>query len=147
MLAGRGAGGGVDALSSLWEGAMETTIEYAVHTGDRSAAMELAGAALRSAGHRVDAAPGTIVAESGSRVLTMLLGALVHPAREYRRYELVVSTAGSRSTLTLRHADHGPAVVGGSIGADRRREHWRRVSRAVEGSLRAAGLLVAPGGR
>ncbi|MGU3409918.1 hypothetical protein ACLBWP_07400 [Microbacterium sp. M1A1_1b] len=122
---------------------METTIEYAVHTGDRRTAMELAGAALRTAGHRVEAAPGTIVAESGSRVLTVLLGALVHPTREYRRYELVVSTAGGRSTLTLRHADHGPAVVGGTIGAARRHEHWRRVTGLVEGTLRSAGLLVA----
>lgn len=121
---------------------METTIEYSVHTGDRSTAMELAGAALRSAGHRVDALPGTIVAESGNRLLTVLLGALVHPAREYRRYELVVSTDGGRSTLTLRHADHGPAVAGGAIGSSRRREHWRHVTGQVEGALRSAGLLV-----
>ncbi|OIH94604.1 hypothetical protein [Curtobacterium sp. MCBA15_001] len=121
---------------------METTIEYAVHTGDRRTAMELAGAALRSDGHRVDALPGSIVAEAGSRLLTVLLGALVHPGREYRRYELVVSTAGGRSTLTLRHADHGPAVAGGTIGAARRQEHWRRVTGSVERSLRSAGLLV-----
>jgi hypothetical protein len=122
---------------------METTIEFAVHTGDRCTAMELAGAALRSDGHRVDTVPGTIVAESGNRMLTVLLGALVHPSREYRRYELVVSTAGGRSTLTLRHAGHGPAVAGGTIGVARRRARWRHVTGLVEGALRSAGVLVA----
>lgn len=123
---------------------VDSTIEFAVHTGDRCTAMELAGAALRSAGHRVDATPGAIVAESGNRLLTVLLGALVHPSREYRRYELVVSTFGGRSTLTLRHAAPGTAVAGGSIGAARRRAGWHHVTGLVEGALRAAGVLVAP---
>ncbi|WP_420365068.1 hypothetical protein AAEP80_15660 [Curtobacterium sp. L3-7] len=122
---------------------MESMIEFAVHTGDRRTAMELAAAALRSEGHDVVAAPGSITATSGNRFLTVLLGALVHPAKQYRRYEVIVSTAGGRSLLTLRHAGHGPAVAGGSIGAARRRERWHDVVRVLERTLRSAGLLVA----
>jgi hypothetical protein len=121
---------------------MEDTIEFAVHTGDRLTAMEVAGSALRTAGHRVDALPGSITATSGNRVLTTLLGAMVHPSREYRRYEVVVSTIGCRSLLTLRHAGNGTAVAGGSIGAARRRAGWQQVTSSVEGALRSAGVLV-----
>ncbi|WP_144763437.1 hypothetical protein [Curtobacterium sp. 9128] len=126
---------------------METSIEFAVHTADRSTAMELAATALRSAGHHVEAVPGTITASSGSRLWTVLLGALVHPSREYRRYEVVVSTAGGRSLLTLRSAGEGPAVAGGSIGAARRRQRWEHVTGLLERTLRSAGLLQGNAGR
>lgn len=123
---------------------METTTEFAVHTGDRCTAMEVAGAALRQAGHRVESTGGTLTATSGSRALTILLGALVHPPRQFRRYELSSTVTGTSTTITLRHAVHGTAVSGGSIGAGRRRSAWQQVNATLERSLRAAGLLTAP---
>lgn len=123
---------------------METTTEFAVHTGDRCTAMEVAGAALRQAGHRVESTGGTLTATSGSRALTILLGALVHPSRQFRRYELSSTVTGTSTTITLRHAVHGTAVSGGGIGAGRRRSAWQQVNATLERSLRAAGLLTAP---
>ncbi|MDM7889049.1 hypothetical protein QUG98_11350 [Curtobacterium sp. RHCJP20] len=123
---------------------MEHTTEYAVHTGDRCTAMEVAGAALRQAGHRVESTGGTITATTGNRLLTILLGALVHPSREFRRYELSTTVTGTSTTLTLRHAQHVTAVSGGSIGAGRRRSAWQQVEATLERALRAAGVLTAP---
>ncbi|WIE74765.1 hypothetical protein [Curtobacterium sp. MCSS17_007] len=123
---------------------MEHTTEYAVHTGDRCTAMEVAGAALRETGHRVESTGGTITATTGNRLLTILLGALVHPSREFRRYEVSTTVTGTSTTITLRHAQHGVAVSGGSIGAGRRRSAWRQVEATLERALRAAGVLTAP---
>jgi len=122
---------------------METTTHFAVHTGDRCAAMEVAGAALRRTGHRVETTGGTITATTGSRFLTILLGALVHPSRQFRRYELSTVVTGTSTTITLRHAGHGTAVAGGEIGALRRRSSWQQVDAALERALRSAGVLVA----
>ncbi|MBA8991843.1 hypothetical protein FHW23_003121 [Curtobacterium pusillum] len=122
---------------------METTTEFAVHTGDRCTAMEIAGAALREAGHHVESTGGTITATTGSRVLTILLGALVHPSREFRRYELSTTVTGTSTTITLRHSGHGTAVSGGGIGAGRRQAAWRQVNATLERALRSAGVLVA----
>lgn len=123
---------------------MEHTTEYAVHTGDRCTAMEVAGAALRETGHRVESTGGTITATTGNRLLTILLGALVHPSREFRRYELSTTVTGTSTTITLRHAQHGTAVSGGSIGAGRRRSAWRHVEASLERALRGAGVLAGP---
>jgi len=123
---------------------MEHTTEYAVHTGDRCTAMEIAGATLRQSGHRVESTGGTITATTGNRALTILLGALVHPSREFRRYELSTTVTGTSTTITLRHAQHATAVSGGGIGAGRRRTAWRQVEAGLERALRAAGLLTAP---
>lgn len=121
---------------------MDTTTEFAVHTGDRCTAMEIAGAALRQAGHHVESSGGTITATSGSRVLTILLGALVSPSREFRRYELSTVVSGTSTTITLRHAAHGPAVSGGTIGAGRRQIAWHQVNTTLERALRSAGVLA-----
>lgn len=121
---------------------MDTTTEFAVHTGDRCTAMEIAGAALRRTGHRVESTGGTITATTGNRLLTILLGALVHPSREFRRYELSTVVSGASTTITLRHAPHGPAVSGGSIGASRRQASWHQVNTTLERALRSAGLLA-----
>uniref|UniRef100_A0A942YD35 Uncharacterized protein n=1 Tax=Neobacillus citreus TaxID=2833578 RepID=A0A942YD35_9BACI len=121
---------------------METTVEYAVHTGDRCTAMEVAGAALRQAGHHVESTGGTITATSGNRLLTILFGALVHPSREFRRYELSTTVTGTSTTITLRHSSHGTAVSGGGIGATRRQTAWRQVNQTLERALRSAGVLV-----
>jgi len=123
---------------------METTTEFAVHTGDRCAAMEVAGAALRRTGHRVETTGGTITATAGSRVLTILLGALVHPSREFRRYELSTTVTGTSTTITLRPAGSGTAVSGGGIGAERRRSAWQQVNAVLERALRSAGVLTGP---
>ncbi len=123
---------------------MEHTTEYAVHTGDRCTAMEVAGAALRQTGHRVESTGGTITATTGNRLLTILLGALVHPSREFRRYELSTTVTGTSTTITLRHAQHGTAVSGGGIGAGRRRSAWQQVEATLERALRAAGVLATP---
>ena len=120
---------------------MNTTTEFAVHTGDRCTAMEVAGAALRQAGHHVESTGGTITATSGSRGWTILLGALVHPSREFRRYELSTTVTGTSTTITLRHSGHGTAVSGGEIGAARRHDAWHRTTRLVERALRQAGVL------
>ena len=82
---------------------MDTTTEFAVHTGDRCTAMEVAAAALRRTGHHVESTGGTMTATAGSRTLTILLGALVQPAREYRRYELstVVDGASLPASMTV----------------------------------------------
>lgn len=122
---------------------MNTTTEFAVHTGDRCTAMEVAGAALRQTGHRVESTGGTITATTGSRALTILLGALVHPSREFRRYELSTTVTGTSTTITLRHSGHGTAVSGGGIGADRRQSAWRQVNTTLERALRSAGVLAA----
>ncbi|SOC87569.1 hypothetical protein SAMN05660766_1251 [Curtobacterium sp. 314Chir4.1] len=122
---------------------MNTTTEFAVHTGDRCTAMEVAGAALRQTGHHVESTGGTITATSGSRLLTILLGALVHPSREFRRYELSTTVTGTSTTITLRHAGHATAVSGGGIGADRRRSAWQQVNATLERALRSAGVLAA----
>ncbi|WP_144713815.1 hypothetical protein [Curtobacterium pusillum] len=122
---------------------MDTTTEFAVHTGDRCTAMEVAGAALRQAGHHVESTGGTLTATTGSRTLTILLGALVHPSREYRRYELSTTVSGTSTTITLRHSGHGTAVAGGGIGAGRRQTAWRQVNVTLERALRSAGVLVA----
>ena len=122
---------------------METTTEFAVHTGDRCAAMEVAGAALRRTGHRVETTGGTITATAGSRVLKILLGALVHPSREFRRYELSTTVTGTSTTITLRHSGHGTAVSGGEIGAKRRHDAWRSTAAVIERALRQAGVLSA----
>ncbi len=121
---------------------MEARTEYAVHTGDRKTAMEVAGAALRRSGHEVTSTGGTITATSGSRFLTTLLGALVHPSRQFRRYELSTTVSGTSTTLSMRAVAHGTAVAGGPIGAERRRSAWRQVTANVETALRAAGVLV-----
>jgi hypothetical protein len=121
---------------------MDTTTEFAVHTGDRCTAMEVAGAALRQTGHHVESTGGTITATTGNRVLTILLGALVHPSREFRRYELSTTVTGTSTTITLRHSGHGTAVSGGSIGAGRRQHAWRQVNATLERALRSAGVLV-----
>ncbi|WJX98806.1 hypothetical protein ACRQ4C_12120 [Curtobacterium sp. SP.BCp] len=121
---------------------MEARTEYAVHTGDRRAAMEVASAALRRSGHEVTTTGGTITARSGSRFLTTLLGALVHPSRQFRHYELSTTVTGASTTITVRPLHHGTAVAGGAIGAERRRAAWRQVTSAVEGALRSAGVLV-----
>ncbi len=121
--------------------AMETTTEFTVLEHDRRAAVEAVTAGLRGAGHHVHAEADRITATCGSRFLTALLGALVHPAREYRRYELDVASAAGRTVLTLRHTAHGTAVAGGAIGIARKRESWRRTSGVVEGALQGAGLL------
>jgi hypothetical protein len=123
---------------------MEHTTEYAVHTGDRCTAMEVAGAALRQTGHRVESTGGTITATTGNRLLTILLGALVHPSREFRRYELSTTVTGTSTTITLRHAQHATAVSGGSIGAGRRRSAWQQVEATLERALRTAGVLTTP---
>ncbi len=123
---------------------METTTEFAVHTGDRCTAMEVAGAALRRIGHRVESTGGTLTATTGNRMLTILLGALVHPSREFRRYELSSTVTGTSTTITLRHAESGTAVSGGSIGAGRRRSAWQQVNAALEHALRSAGVLTGP---
>jgi hypothetical protein len=122
---------------------MNTTTEFAVHTGDRCTAMEVAGAALRQTGHHVESTGGTITATSGSRLLTILLGALVHPSREFRRYELSTTVTGTSTTITLRHAGHATAVSGGGIGADRRQSAWQQVNATLERALRSAGVLAA----
>lgn len=122
---------------------MDATTEFAVHTGDRCTAMEVAGAALRQAGHTVETTAGTLTATTGSRALTILLGALVHPSREFRRYELSTTVSGTATTITLRHAGHGTAVSGGGIGAGRRQTAWQQVNATLEGALRSAGVLVA----
>jgi len=122
---------------------MDRTTEFAVHTGDRCTAMEVAGAALRQTGHRVESAGGTITATRGSRALTILLGALVHPTREFRRYELSTTVTGTSTTITLRHSGHGTAVSGGGIGAGRRTTAWQQVNATLERALRSAGVLVA----
>lgn len=122
---------------------MDATTEFAVHTGDRCTAMEVAGAALRRTGHQVESTGGTLTATTGNRVLTILLGALVHPSREFRRYELSTTVTGTSTTITLRHAGHGTAVSGGGIGADRRQSAWRQVNATLERALRSAGVLVA----
>ncbi|ROP64175.1 hypothetical protein [Curtobacterium sp. PhB115] len=122
---------------------MDATTEFAVHTGDRCTAMEVAGAALRQAGHHVESTGGTLTATTGNRLLTILLGALVHPSREFRRYELSTTVTGTSTTITLRHSGHGTAVSGGSIGATRRRAAWHEVTSALERALRAAGVLQA----
>lgn len=123
---------------------MEHTTQYAVHTGDRCTAMEVAGAALRQTGHRVESTGGTITATTGNRLLTILLGALVHPAREFRRYEISTTVTGTSTTITLRHAQLGTAVSGGSIGAGRRRSAWQQVEATLERALRTAGVLAGP---
>jgi hypothetical protein len=122
---------------------MEATTEFAVHTGDRCTAMEVAAAALRRTGHHVESTGGTLTATTGSRVLTIMLGALVHPSREFRRYELSTTVTGTSTTITLRHADHGTAVSGGGIGAGRRQDAWRQVNSTLERAFRSAGVLVA----
>ncbi len=122
---------------------MNTTTEFAVHTGDRCTAMEVAGAALRQTGHRVESTGGTITATTGSRMLTILLGALVHPSREFRRYELSTTVTGTSTTITLRHSGHGTAVSGGGIGAGRRQSAWQQVNATLERALRSAGVLAA----
>jgi len=122
---------------------MNTTTEFSVHTGDRCTAMEVAGAALRQTGHHVESTGGTITATCGSRVLTILLGALVHPSREFRRYELSTTVTGTSTTITLRHSGHGTAVSGGGIGAARRWTAWHEVNGTLERALRAAGVLQA----
>lgn len=128
---------------ALGEGAaMEARTDYAVHTGDRRTAMEVAGAALRRSGHEVTSTGGTITATSGNRFLTILLGALVHPSREFRRYEVSTTVTGTSTTITVRPAGHGTAVAGGTIGTERRRAAWRQVTASVETALRAAGVLV-----
>ncbi|AIV40547.1 hypothetical protein [Curtobacterium sp. MR_MD2014] len=123
---------------------MEHTTQYAVHTGDRCTAMEVAGAALRQTGHRVESTGGTITATIGNRLLTILLGALVHPAREFRRYELSTTVTGTSTTITLRHAQHATAVSGGGIGSGRRRSARQQVEATLERALRAAGVLTTP---
>lgn len=120
---------------------MDATRHFAVHTGDRCTAMEVAGAALRTAGHRVESTGGTLTATTGNRLLTILLGALVHPSREFRQYELSTTVTGTSTTMTLRRTGHGTAVSGGSIGAARRRAAWHEVNAALERALRAAGVL------
>ncbi|QZQ54490.1 hypothetical protein KZI27_14405 [Curtobacterium sp. TC1] len=122
---------------------MDSRTEFAVHTGDRCTAMEVAGAALRTTGHHVESTGGTLTATTGNRLLTILLGALVHPASEFRRYELSTTVTGTSTTITLRHSGHGTAVSGGSIGASRRRAAWHEVSASVERALRSAGVLQA----
>ncbi|MGN8049914.1 hypothetical protein ACTJKO_09505 [Curtobacterium sp. 22159] len=121
---------------------MDATTEFAVHTGDRCTAMEVAGAALRQAGHHVESTGGTITATTGSRMLTILLGALVHPSREFRRYELSTTVSGTSTTITLRHAGHVTAVSGGGIGAGRRQSDWQQVNAMLERALRSAGVLA-----
>ncbi|MBF4613667.1 hypothetical protein [Curtobacterium sp. VKM Ac-1376] len=121
---------------------MDTATEFAVHTGDRCTAMEVAGAALRSTGHHVESTGGTLTATAGSRLLTILLGALAHPSREYRRYELSMTVDGASTTITLRRAGHVTAVSGGSIGANRRRADWQEVTAAIESAFRTAGVLA-----
>jgi hypothetical protein len=121
---------------------METTTDYTVLEVDRCTALELVDSALRAHGHRVVAQDGRLLVASGDRLLTALLGALVRPSRQYRRYELTVSATPEHAVLTLRHADHGAAVVGGMIGANRRRASWQHVSALVETTLRGAGVLL-----
>ncbi|WP_141399096.1 hypothetical protein [Curtobacterium sp. 'Ferrero'] len=121
---------------------MEQRTDYAVHTGDRGTAMEVAGAALRRSGHAVTSTGGTLTATAGSRALTILLGALVHPSRQFRRYEVSTTVTGASTTLSVRATVHGTAVAGGPIGAERRRSAWRQVTGTVETALRAAGVLV-----
>jgi hypothetical protein len=121
---------------------METTTEYAVREHDRCTAVELVGTALRADGHRVAHGVDRLVVSGGDRVLTALLGALVHPTRQYRRYELALSSTPAHAVLTLRHADHGAAVAGGPIGARRRHEAWHRTAALVEASLLAGGVLL-----
>lgn len=120
---------------------METTVDYDVQADDRRAALEVAGGALRAVGLRVTADAQTLTAESGSRTLTVLLGALVPARQEYRRYELAMR---DDRTLEFRTADHGPAVSGGPIGSARRRAAWRRATATVEQGLRDAGMLARP---
>ncbi|AOX66664.1 hypothetical protein BJK06_13810 [Curtobacterium sp. BH-2-1-1] len=122
---------------------MDHTTEFAVHTGDRCTAMEAAGAALQQAGHHVESTGGTLTATTGNRVLTILLGALVHPSREFRRYELSTTVTGTSTTITLRHSGHGTAVSGGQIGAKRRHDAWRSTAAVIERALRQAGVLSA----
>lgn len=121
---------------------METTTEYTVRDGDRCTAVELAGAALRAEGHRVEAVDGRLVVTGGARVLTALLGALVPPTRQYQRYDLELSEAPGQAVLTLRPADHGAAVAGGIIGANRRRAAWQRTTTLIETTLHEGGVLL-----
>ncbi|PZE68207.1 hypothetical protein [Curtobacterium sp. MCBD17_021] len=121
---------------------METTTEYAVLERDRCTAVDLVDAALRADGHRVVPDTDRLVVSGGDRVLTALLGALVHPTRQYRRYELALTSVPGHAVLTLRHADHGAAVAGGPIGAHRRRAAWHRVTALVEATLHGGGVLL-----
>ncbi|GAA1494656.1 hypothetical protein [Curtobacterium herbarum] len=121
---------------------METTTEYTVLEHHRCTAVELVDAALRAHGHRVVSADGLLAVASGNRLATALLGALVRPAQQYRRYEVALSATPGHAVLTLRHADHGAAVVGGMIGANRRREAWHRVASLVETTLHGGGILL-----
>ncbi|WIE63951.1 hypothetical protein DEI99_011950 [Curtobacterium sp. MCLR17_036] len=121
---------------------MDAVTEFAVHTGDRSTAMEVAGAVLRRSGHQVERSGGTITATTGNRLLTILLGVFVHPSREFRRYEVSTTVTGTATTITLRRAAHGTAVSGGSIGASRRQAAWHEVATGLERALRAAGILL-----
>jgi hypothetical protein len=121
---------------------MDTTTEFAVHTGDRCTAMEVAAAALRRTGHHVESTGGTMTATAGNRLLTILLGALVHPSREYRRYELSTVVDGAATTITLRRSGHVTAVSGGTIGANRRHAAWQDVTVTLEDAFRSAGVLA-----
>jgi len=121
---------------------METTTEYTVLEHHGCTAVELVDTALRAVGHRVASGEGRLLVTAGNPVMTVLLGALVHPSRQYRRYELALTTAPGHAVLTLRHAGHGAAVVGGMIGANRRREAWRRIAGLVETTLHGGGVLL-----
>jgi hypothetical protein len=121
---------------------METTTEYTVLEHHRCTAVELVDAALRADGHRIVTEDQRLVVAAGNPVMTMLLGALVRPSRQYRRYELALTSTPGHAVLTLRHAHHGAAVVGGMIGANRRREAWHRVAALVEATLHGGGVLL-----
>ena len=121
---------------------METTSEYTVLEHDRHTAVELIDAALRADGHRVVTEGGRLVVAAGDRIATALLGVVVRPSRQYRRYEVALSATPGHAVLTLRHADHGAAVVGGMIGARRRHEAWHRVAALVERTLHDGGVLL-----
>jgi hypothetical protein len=121
---------------------METTTEYTVLEHHRCTAVELVDAALRAHGHRVVPEDGRLLVAAGDRLATALLGAFIRPSRQYRRYEVVLSSIPGHAVLTLRHADHGVAVVGGMIGANRRRAAWHHVAALVETTLHGGGVLL-----
>jgi hypothetical protein len=122
---------------------VSTTIEFTILDSDRDAALAVVRGALRGRGHRIEDGPrGTFTASRGSRLLTILFGALVPPGHRWRRYTFDVRSHAGSTRLVLAPAAHRTAVAGGPAAEADRRTAWNLIVDGVESALSVAGMLV-----
>jgi hypothetical protein len=123
---------------------VQHTVEFTVPTHAVVEAFRVTSDALRGRGFDIEhCADERLTATRGSRVLTILLGALVRPDRHFVRVDVhALHGLAGRTVLRVGSGGDGAAVAGGSIGLSRGRAANAWTADGIEVALSAAGIML-----